>query len=243
MAAIEKVFVLNLETEQLRAGITVGNLLTQQVPQQIIELFPAIDGRNKRAEEVVDLAIADGFSAFDKYKPAFDRDDIVLDPINLAIEWSYRSVFRKIDQEISNSAIFILDDCMLSDKFWNINHVAECLFRREEPFLLCQLGRWEPATHKFDEPAAIVLEGDNMFSSRVVQELAFGDYGTIITSAGARTLLDAADRMLWWQMERHIRLLQGTPGVYSLYPPVYSTNGIKTLGHRIRDEERVCKQQ
>lgn len=219
MSAIEKVFVLNLESEVMRAGLTVGNLLTQKTPPEIIQLYPARDGRGIPVQDVIQRATDDGFSSFAEYQVALKTWVTPPTAIELAIRWSYLSIFRTIRDEVKTCALFLLDDCMLSETFWNVDQVAAALTHFQGyPLKLCQLGRWEPCTYLFDKPKPLITPETTQWT-RITRSLAFGDYGTLITPAGAVVLLEAMLSRLDWQMERHIVELEG-PGVYSLYPPI-----------------------
>ncbi len=227
MAAIEKVYILNLEDQVMRAGITIGNLLTQNVPEDIITLYPAKDGRGKKLKEITDSAVADGFEWFSEFHYAgeWEHPNIA---IETAIMWSYLSLIRTIRDEIQTCALFILDDCMLNVDFWDLEAVANTLMNQHKQDLkICQLGRYTPATYRFKEPTPVTLINTHHVFTRITQELAFGDYGTLITPAGATMLLAEAKNTGYWLMEQGIKKMQGD-GVYSLYPPVIRHEWYKT---------------
>lgn len=219
MATIEQVIILNLESEVMRAGITVGNLLTQNVPEDIITLYPAKDGRNKTVIEVVEGAIADGFEHFAPFGACEDWDNPHIN-IEIAIIWSYLSIFRTIRDEIESCALFMLDDCMLDIFFWDLDSLAnELIHGHKQDLKICQLGRYTPATHTFKSPEPVIKANSFDKLTRITHSLAFGDYGTLITPAGATLLLNAAIETGYWLMESEIMKLEGE-GVYSVFPSV-----------------------
>lgn len=227
MPAIERVFILNLEDQVMRAGITIGNLLTQNVPEDIITLYPAKDGRNKSLKEVTDGAVADGFEHFGEFYYADDWKHPNI-AIEVAIMWSYLSLIRTIRDEVQTCALFILDDCMLNVDFWDLESVATALLHgHKQDMKIVQLGRYTPATHRFEKPVPVTLKDTHHVFTRITQELAFGDYGTLITPAGATMLLAEAQSTGYWLMEQGIKKMEGD-GVYSLYPSVIRHEWYKT---------------
>ena len=129
---INAVYFINLDRCPHRYWAVMASLHAAWVPYEIIERFPAKDGRNY--ETIHDVAadmVKDGFSSFSHY---LNRESYWHQPKNMCVQWSHLSVLRMI-VERNETALVFEDDCYLRMPFWDLDVICSQLPNLEVLYL------------------------------------------------------------------------------------------------------------
>ena len=180
---IEKVIVINLPRRKDRYWFMKSNLMTQGVPDDKIEFYPARDGKDYGScEEIIEAAAADGFPSF--LRDITDGDERE----SFAYYWNWACILRDIIEN-DRLVMVVLDDRPLEISWQKLTETVKSL-QQQYLFKILQLGWW-------------LEDEDNLDRGEAVPGVTFGiqchgEYGTVLSAEGAALLLKLVEDSSWW---------------------------------------------
>ena len=180
---IEKVVVINLPRRTDRYWFMKSNLLTQGVPADVIEFYPARDGKDyDSCREIIEAAAADGFPSF--LRDITDGDERE----SFAYYWNWACILRDIIEN-DRLVMVILDDRPLQLSWDHLDETVKSL-QQQYPFKILQLGWWLNDEEYLERGKATDVVGHGI--------QCYGEYGVVLSRDGAIQLLKICEDSQWW---------------------------------------------
>ena len=202
---IDRVIVINLPFRTDRRALQCGHLETIGVPQDAVEFYPAIYGKDYESVRAVqEAADADGFHGLGRDLGNSPEEQNVY-----AYNWTYSKIMRSI-MESSSCAVIMIDDMMLSVTFDQLVASVEDIHRNAAPFYMLQIGwktLWSNEYPKREYVSGMVARGIK----------GHGEYAMVYNAEGAEIMLNLIDKHPMFYIERLL---------YNLSFPDQSTTGL-----------------
>lgn len=175
---VERVYVLNLPHRLDRKYFMMGHLETIGLHKDDVDFFPAQFGLDyASSDEIIAAAVADGFPNFEKWDNRLKR-------ITIAYNWNWCAMLRKVI-ESDSVVLILLDDRMLKITWEMLCNNVRFLSENYSPFHILQMGWARTLTHDYLYKPGEVING---FIAKGFG--GFGDWGTVISPAGAVRLME-----------------------------------------------------
>ena len=128
---IDKVYVLNLDSQPHRWHTMMATLHMANVPFERIERVTAKDGRHyDNREQVLDDMVRDGFDAYIRFWRELPADSEITfwhEPKNLCVQWGHLSIIRRIAEKGETALVFEDDTYLRNHTLYGIEKRCEML--------------------------------------------------------------------------------------------------------------------